>query len=235
MTNVLRSLEQVLFPSACVLCGAVAKGTPNLCCACRRDLPRLQTACVRCAEPLATTGLCGRCLRSPPPVERTLSAFVYAGYVPYLVQQLKFSGSQPVARLLGELLYDVVSSRPGTLPQAVVPVPLHRERLRARGFNQALEIARTLRQKLGLPLVTSGVQRLGSAVPQTLQKTAAERRRNVRGVFEVSNVVEPYQSVAIVDDVMTSGATAFSLAAALRARAVARIEVWTVARARGHG
>lgn len=178
--------------------------------------------------------MCARCLRSPPPVDRTLSAFVYKGQIPYLVQQLKFAGSQPVARLLGELLYDVVASRLCTLPQAIVPVPLHRQRLRARGFNQALEISRTLQQKLSIPLVTNGVKRLGSTVPQTLKKTAADRRRNVRGVFEVSAELEGYESVTIVDDVMTSGATAFSLAAALRARSVARVELWTVARAQGH-
>ena len=231
VTRLARYLEEALLPTACVLCGAIAQRTPNLCDSCRNDLPRLETACHRCAEPLVLPGTCARCQRSPPPVDRTLSAFVYTGYVPHLVQQLKFAGSQPVARLLDELLCDFVLSRLQTRPDAIVPVPLHPKRLRSRGFNQALEISRALHKKLALPLVTRGVERHGSAEPQTLQESAADRRRNVREVFKVCASNETYEHIALVDDVMSSGATVFSLAAALRTHSICRIEVWTIARA----
>lgn len=225
------TLEQTLFPTACVLCGATAKRISNICCACRRELPRFDASCSRCGLPLCASGVCARCQHSAPPVDRTLSAFAYAGQIPYLVKQLKFAGSQPVARLLGELLYDFVAARLRTRPQAIIPVPLHRQRLRARGYNQALEVSRTLHQKLGIPLVVRAVKRIRSPLPQTLQKTAAARRRNVDGVFEVDASLGELDSVVIVDDVMTSGATVFSLATALRARSIVHVQVWTVARA----
>jgi len=114
-------------------------------------------------------------------------------------------------------------------PEALVPVPLHRARLRERGFNQAVEIARPLAARLGIELDLNCCERVRNTAEQT-RLDAAQRSRNLRDAFRVVRQV-PYRHVAIVDDVLTTGSTVASLAGTLRAAGVEEIEVWSCARA----
>jgi ComF family protein len=220
-----------LLPPACMWCGQPGLPGLDLCSGCRGDLPLNQPACRRCALPLpaSATGLCGRCLRAPPPFDRALALLRYQRPAPQWVQALKFGGRLEYARLLGELLADAVAAQLATTPDVIIPVPLHPARQRRRGFNQALELARPVARRLGVPIDTVHCRRLRATAAQA-ELGARQRRRNVRNAFAVDAAL-PARRVAIVDDVVTTGHTVGELARALRARGVTFIEVWSVARA----
>jgi ComF family protein len=150
---------------------------------------------------------------------------VYAPPLDGYVLALKYGGARNLGRALGLLLAGAVR---GAEVDALVPVPLHPKRLRERGYNQGVEIARPLSRALGLPLVLGGIERRGAQVRQTGQ-TAAERLRNVADAFAVRRNLAG-RRIAIVDDVITTGATVNALAAALLAAGAASCVAWAVAR-----
>ncbi len=226
-------VQQWLYPFTCVLCGRAGAGQRDLCAGCTADLPRPSIACVRCAGPLAATAgpdpVCGSCLRNPPPYVRSLAALAYAPPVDHLVKELKFDGRLARARLLGSLLAEYLEGCGVQGCQRIVPVPLHPSRLRERGFNQALELARPVARRLGLPIDTRSCVRLRDTAAQS-SLTHRQRRSNVRGAFAVQRRMAP-ERVAIVDDVVTTGHTAGELARALLRGGASEVEVWTLARA----
>lgn len=219
-------LGAALLPPRCLLCGEPGTASLDLCAACHQALPRNQPACVRCALPLAAAGTCGACLHRPPLLATVRAAFVYTAPLDRLLPRYKFRGDLAAGRLLARLmLAEVAGCDP---PQALVPVPLHRARLRQRGYNQSLELARPVARALRLPLCHALV-RARPTLPQA-GLPAAQRRANVRGAFAPVADLSGAR-VALVDDVMTSGATADAAAASLRAAGAASVEVWVVARA----
>ena len=193
-----------LLPARCTLCGGTGAGYSDICGKCRADLPWLGSACLRCALPLPAEGICGRCMaRSDDPIARTTAVFQYHGTVTGLILGLKYRGRLPAARLLGELMAEVLMEHVGDpAPEVLMPVPLHRARLRERGFNQAVEIARPLAASLGLGLDLDSCERVRNTAEQT-RLDAAQRARNLKGAFRVVRHV-PYRHVAIVDDVLIS-------------------------------
>jgi ComF family protein len=216
-------------PPACTLCGAPGADRLPLCAGCHAELPWLGSACRRCAQPLPVDGVCGRCLRQPPAQDAAYAAFVYAAPLDRLVQGLKFGRRLGHARLTGALLARAAAERAWPRPQLLIPVPLHDSRLRQRGYDQALVLGREVSRRLGLPVDWRSCRRLRATAPQTGLDFAA-RRRNVRGAF---TVVRPpgVDHVAVLDDVMTTGATVGALAAALKRAGVARVDVWALCRA----
>ncbi len=214
-------------PNQCPLCQAVHASDAWLCSLCLGALPRPGPSCPRCADPLPETRLCGACLHKPPPQWRTLAALRYAPPVDTLIQALKFHGRLGLAHDLGALLAGAVEGQAGERPAALLPVPLHRGRLRERGFNQALEIARITARRLGLPL-WRGARRIRATQPQSALD-AHRRRGNLAGAFAIRG--RPPRHVALVDDVMTTGSTTAALARALLEAGAERVEVWVVARA----
>ncbi len=153
---------------------------------------------------------------------------MYTSPIDHLIQALKYGRQLSCARILGEYLAAHIGDI-ATKPDVVVPVPLHRARLRERGFNQSLELARPLAKRLGIPLIIDGARRTRPTVPQTGLRLK-ERQKNVRGAFAVMQDFTD-KRIAIVDDVMTSGATVEALARALRKAGAGAVEVWVVARA----
>ena len=145
-----------------------------------------------------------------------------------LIGDLKFRSKLNRARLLGECLADSLITAGVRQPDALVPVPLHPERLRQRGYNQALEIARVLSAAFPLPLETSRCQRIRNTRPQ-VGLGGEERRRNVRHAFAVRG--RPPRHLALLDDVITTGSTAAELAQALLQAGAERVDLWAVARA----
>lgn len=228
----IKSVQSLLFPCFCVLCGDRSCRFDLFCTACRRALPQLDSACARCAAPLpaeaALAGTCGHCQRQPPAYDRVVAAFHYAPPLDRLIQGGKYHGRLDWLNLLGRELADRLADRK-TDVDVLVPVPLHRTRLRERGYNQSLELARPLARRLGLPIVTSGVRRARATLPQT-GLSRELRRRNVRRAFSLESRFDE-RRVAIVDDVMTSGATLEALAQALRHAGASCVEAWIVARA----
>lgn len=226
--RLLRALAVALWPRRCLLCGEPGHDSLDLCRACHAALPHARHACARCALPLPDAAIaCGHCLRRPPPQSAARAAFVYAPPLDRLLPRLKFHGDLASAGLLAALMGRALAE--AERPQALVPLPLHRARLRSRGYDQALELARPLARALQLPLRDDLLLRRRVTTAQS-RLDAAGRRRNLHGAFVVSTQAPLPDHVALVDDVMTTGATAHAAVAALRRAGVARVDVWVCAR-----
>lgn len=223
-----------LFPPRCALCGEPCAG-PDLCPGCRADLPVLGTACRRCAEPLASGAVCIACRRHAPPMDRTLAPLHYAFPADWLLTEMKFNArlwhgpllAGIIVDLLADALADVLAEPPAAA--VVIPVPLHRRRLAARGYNQALEIARPLARRLGCRL-DDGLVLRARATREQSALSARARRRNVAGAFRLRGPAQ-FGHAVIVDDVVTTGATTREIAALLRHAGCARVSVVAAARA----
>jgi ComF family protein len=218
------TLAGLLFGGTCFLCRGAAHGM--LCDQCQAELPWLPDAlCPRCALASPGGALCGRCLAEPPHFDATVAALWYRFPADVLVQSLKFRGELALAGVLADLL----SRRLRAPADLVVPVPLSSARLRERGYNQAAEIARRLgKGRVELELC----ERARDGRPQ-VELPFAERQRNVRGAFRVRRVLAG-ATVAVVDDVMTTGATLNEIARALKAAGAARVVNWVLARTPPH-
>jgi ComF family protein len=172
---------------------------------------------------------CGECQAHPPAYVSARAAFRYAAPVDKLIQHLKYHDRLELSRLLGAYLANHLQALNDPLPDVIVPVPLHSSRLRERGYNQSLEIARFVAQSLELPINWKDTQRIRPTMPQT-ELPREQRRKNVRGAFMTGGVFAG-RRVAIVDDVMTSGHTANALAESLLRSGAVEVRVWVVARA----
>lgn len=219
-------LASILFGGSCFLCRGAAREA--LCGECEAELPWLPEAvCPRCALASPGGALCGRCLAEPPRFDATLAALWYRFPADVLVQSLKFGGALPLARYLASLLARRIAR--GERVDCVVPVPLAAARLRGRGYNQAAEIARRL-GAAGVELALCERTRDG---PPQMELPFAERQRNVHGAFRVRRSLAG-ATVAVVDDVMTTGATLDELARALKGAGAARVVNWVLARTPPH-
>ena len=247
-----RAFLEWLFPRACSLCGET--GVPyDPCADCERSLEALllRTACPRCAAPLvvaapanagtATTPVppaaeaapspCPACLNQSPPFDRVVAPWSFVPPLSGLIHRMKYHRDLAAAAALGRLLAGELMARSDfTMPDAVIGLPLSRRRLLYRGFNHAEELAAIVRGALGLGRPRR--VRIGRrhTPPQARARSAAERHANVAGAFTVHRWPSGLRRVAIVDDVLTTGATASALAEALRAGGAERIEVWCCAR-----
>jgi ComF family protein len=172
--------------------------------------------------------LCGRCVTRPPAFDKVHSPFLYQEGIRYLITGLKFSARHAHARLLGQLLVEHIS-RNAMMPDCIIPVPLHQSRYRERGFNQAIEIGRTVSNELGIPLELTCCRRRRDT-PHQAGLSAKQRRRNIKNAFEL--VRQPgCRHVAILDDVMTTGSTAHEMASLFKGQGIDRVDVWVCARA----
>ncbi len=217
-----------LFPAACLLCAQSIPLNRDFCAGCARALPYVQNACPGCAAAMTTRGLCGRCQHAPPAYAQTTAVFRYAPPIDGLIQGLKYAGKLTNARVLGELMAAKMKAA-SPRPDLIMPVPLHRLRLRERGYNQSLELARLIARRLALPLDYRAIKRVRATSPQT-GLSLKERARNVRGAFAVTRSLSGLY-IALVDDVMTTGHTVNAVAACLRKAGAARVDVWLTARA----
>jgi ComF family protein len=223
--NAARRLADLLFGGSCYLCRGAAEGL--LCAACDADLPRLGEAlCPRCGLASGGGAVCGRCLAHPPNYDATHAALAYRFPADVLVQALKFRNELSLAPLLGRLLAArVARSEP---VQYLVPVPLSGARLAERGCNQALEIARSVARETGARLAPELCERVRDTRSQA-DLPMDERTRNVRGAFRCAGLVAG-ATVAVLDDVMTTGATLDAVAGAFKDAGAARVVNWVVAR-----
>ena len=224
-----RRLQRFVLPWRCLLCGDAGEQGIDLCAACAAELPRNRSCCARCALPLATpAALCGECQRRAPPWDAAWAPFRYGWPLDRLESRYKFGADLAAGRGLSTLW----RREPCLigLPQLLLTVPLHRSRLRQRGYNQALELARPLARSLDVPLRHDVLQRVRQTDAQT-ELDALDRRRNVRGAFALRTDIMLPAHVAILDDVMTTGATLAECARLLRRAGVQRVDVWALARA----
>jgi ComF family protein len=198
-----------------------------LCRRCAADLPRLGLqACPCCALPGTDAGQCGRCLTEPPAFDATRAAFAYAFPVDRLIHALKYQGRLALCEWAADAIAAVLP--PSERPDLIVAMPLSASRQRERGYNQALEIARLLVRRHGLPLLRRGAVRIKDGPPQATLPWK-ERARNIRGAFACRADLGG-RKIAVVDDVMTTGASLNELALTLKQAGASRVENWVVAR-----
>ncbi|MGH8076930.1 MAG: ComF family protein [Lysobacter sp.] len=232
---------RLLWPACCLACGDRGGDGIDLCAACAAALPWNRSACLRCAIPLSRADgddaqTCGACLQLPDgpalrgkggALAEVHTACVYAAPVDRLLLRFKFHHDLAAGGLLAQLMAQALVTTPR--PDALVAVPLHRARLRQRGYDQALELARPLARALGLPLLTNTLRRVRATVAQS-RLDAPQRRRNLHGAFAVLPGMALPAHVALVDDVMTTGATLQAAAMTLRRAGVQRVDAWVCAR-----
>lgn len=219
----------------CLLCGATAEQAAlPLCAGCDDDLPWLAGQCTVCALPLPASGLtCGQCLRRAPAFHCVETPLRYGFPVDALITRFKHQANAPLGRLLGQLLERHLLHAYGdglTRPDRLVPVPLSRRRERQRGFNQAQLLADWLAKPLGLPVDNHLLRRTQDTPPQQ-GLDAITRKRNLRNAFALAAgaSVEGLH-LALVDDVLTTGATAERIARLLRHAGARRVDVYCLAR-----
>ncbi|MGE6293903.1 ComF family protein [Aeromonas media] len=218
----------------CLLCRQPCDDQPLLCSWCQQSLHQPCRKCRLCATPLPEqhTGnelLCGRCQRRPPPWERLQVIGDYQPPYSLLIPRLKYSGQILLAPLLAQLLADHLEG--DDPPEVIIPVPLHWWRQWWRGFNQAEEIGTALGELTGIPCDTRLLRRV-RATPQQTRLSAGQRRRNLRGAFQIAP--HHYRHVALLDDVVTTGATAGQLTRLLHESGITKVEVWAICRTLRH-
>lgn len=222
--NKCASFGRSALPHPCLLCGADG-GAAQLCAPCDEELPRLPRGrCAVCAIPLASGAVCGACLDSPPRFARVVAPFSYRFPLDALIHAYKYGGRLAHARVLGAALAAVVAPD----VDVIVPMPLARKRMAERGFNQALEIARVVARAIGLPLLPLACRKVVETPPQAALPWK-ERAKNVRRAF-VCDADLRGKRVAVVDDVLTTGATLNELARVLRRAGAIEVAGWVVAR-----
>lgn len=228
LLNIGAKIGRLLPAQPCLLCGAMNRHGA-WCEPCGTALPCLPAAhCPVCALPTLDGALCGRCLKKHPQFDHTVAAFAYGFPLDKLVQALKFNEQLHLANGLADSLVQ----RIGVRPDCIVAMPLHPARLKQRGHNQSLELARRVAYKLDVPLLPHACQRVRDTPPQSALKWK-ERGKNMRKAFHCAENFSG-KHVAMVDDVMTSGASLNELALALRRAGATEVSAWVVARTLPH-
>lgn len=234
--NALRRALNWLIPARCRLCDMPSHRDFDLCLPCEGELPWLTHCCHRCALPTpANTGACARCLQREPAFDACIAACAYTAPVSHWVHAAKYRGDFSALTVLSHLLWRAVASHLSqhAPPDLVCPMPLHWRRRWHRGFNQAEELARHLGKVLPLIIDTRCARRVRATPPQR-SLDARARRKNLAGAFSVESDVAG-MTVAIVDDVLTTGASADALARALKNAGAKNVSVWCCARTPASG
>lgn len=229
MFSWLNGLLGYFLPSTCLLCHALIPQA-GCCLDCRADLPWLDPGCERCAKPLAVAGVCGLCSFKPPAFAQTVAAFRYEPPIDAWITGLKFYEQLAVVPFLADCLWHACESRyyEQPWPQLLLPVPLHPERLRARGFNQAVLLASALSRRTQIPFRRAAIHKARLTRPQA-ELSRVARQKNLTHAFTLKRALT-VTHVALIDDVMTTGATAREVARLLITHGVKRVDVWCVAR-----
>ncbi|KAB0666079.1 ComF family protein [Oryzomonas japonica] len=238
MNNFFATFLDVLFPPLCHICRAFIPdaGPLHICPACRERMPAVaHPLCPVCGIPFLGVGgdhVCGACRQAQPDFAAARAALVYEGECRELIHAYKYRYKthlrRPLALLTAAPLRDFVAA---CAPELIVPVPLHVRRLRERGFNQAVLLGEIWSREWGVPLERGAMRRIRWTEPQ-ITLTAAQRRDNVKGAFDVRDAgVVKGRRVLLVDDVYTTGSTVKECAHVLKAAGASEVAVVTVARA----
>lgn len=213
--------------TTCLLCANNKGGNLGICPACMQDLPwHTKPQCTQCG--LQSNGIiCGACINVAPSFDNTTTLFTYDYPIDKLLQHYKYKEMLHLSRTFGVLLSTKLASQSQNI-DAIIPMPMHRERLKERGFNQALEIARLVADNLTISLNYKACQRIKLTPPQA-SLPLKDRIKNIRGVFECTENLSG-KRIAIIDDVMTTGASLNELAKTLKKAGAAHVECWVIAR-----
>jgi len=224
-------LLDCILPPRCVLCGQVS-GPICICAACRADLPWHGPQCLRCGLPVGSSKdkICGACIQNAPPFTRLVCPLRYEFPANRLVQAFKFRRQLAAGRILSHLICETVTLRESSLPDLLIPVPLHNFRMISRGFNQAYELAAYAGRTLDIPVLNNALKRRRNTKAQS-GLSRKQRRKNLKGAFYWHGSSKPGRHVVLIDDVMTTGTTVAECARVLKKAGAKRVDVWVAARA----
>ncbi|MBE9561981.1 MAG: ComF family protein [Proteobacteria bacterium] len=209
----------------CFLCGSNSK--QQLCTACLSNLPYQTLTCYKCAKPLNVDVICRQCQQNLPPYTKVKAVFSYVYPIDKLISVAKFKENLPILNLLGNLMVEHLKFEPH--PDVLIPIPLHPKRLRKRGYNQSVELAKCISKHTGIPLNYNSCQRIKDTRPQ-VGLSAQRRAINIQDAFKVNKIEDNWQYIVLIDDVMTTGSTVEALTKEFLKAGIQRVDVWCCAR-----
>jgi len=217
----------------CMLCGLASPNTLALCQGCRADLPWIESGCLTCGLPLpqaAEQFQCGECLAGESPLTLAVTPLFYQKPVSQMITAFKHRRGLAQGHLLAQLLADEIRDHyiDKELPEVIIPVPLHWQRWMWRGYNQSAELGKQLSRVLGLPCQNHLLRRV-RRTPSQQALSRKQRLYNLKGAFRINHVI-PYKRIALLDDVVTTGATTSEIARLLLKQGASEIHLWAIAR-----
>lgn len=222
------------FQGTCLLClVSLKQGKPMICEDCKAELPTISQACECCSLPIPYKGLCGQCLQTTPAFHKIIAPYRYDFPIAQLITKFKYQQQWPLGHLLADLLIAHLNNlyhQKGNKPNYLIAVPLSKKRLKERGFNQTELLAKWLSKSLAIPFIPNLLQRIIDTPPQQTL-SAKERYKNLKHAFRLINP-NPLanQHIAIVDDVVTTGTTANTLATLCSQAGAKQIDIYAIAR-----
>lgn len=239
LMQVLNETLSQLLTAECALCGLDCNTNYSICLDCEAALPRMQASCLRCgveqADSALINSICGNCQLNPLAFNLCRAAFRYDSPINKLVTNFKFNArfdsGYSLATILARDIQHYYATR--QKPQLLIPVPLHRNRLRIRGFNQAVEIGKVISRQCNIPLAHSAINKIRDTTPQIELSSARARKTNVRDAFAIADksLLKNTEFVIVLDDVVTTMATVAAVSKLLQQQGIGRVDVWCLARA----
>ena len=229
-SSISRQFRSVILAQACVNCRQSCEG--HICGACRTQLDQVRIdpgrQCHRCGIPLPGSAVCDECLSGRFAFDETIAVFIYKPPISQMITQYKFHAKLPLSGLFAMELLRAIRLSSAALPDVIVPVPLHVNRLISRGFNQSWEIARQIGRALNCPATAHYLHRKRDTLSQS-GLARIVRMQNLRDAFYCETALTG-KRVAVVDDVLTTGATLSEIARCLKAQGATSVVNWVIAR-----
>jgi ComF family protein len=230
-------LLNLVFPRCCINCDRFSKRPIDLCRECESLLPKLQTACMRCALPLSSTqAVCGECLKHPPSFDAAWALYAYQSPITRLIKQYKFNRKYAYSSTFSAVLIAGIEAALNEnkirLPELIVPMPQHWSRTMTRGFNQSLELSHSIAKHFSIPHDHQLVARSSRTAYQSKLNTQ-QRQQNVRNAFNINRTLQG-QHISVIDDVLTTCATANAISQRLKRAGAGKVSIWTLARSIRH-
>ena len=235
MRDKLLSIAQsIRLPSICVLCNQFNQGSNSICNYCIDLLPTLGPSCTHCAQPLFQEDylICGHCIKNPPYFDRALVKYPFEEPLRTLLHRFKYHNALYLGSFLSQLILNAWNAginkpQSSSQPQCLIPVPMHPKKLKLRGFNQSVLLAQFLAKKLKIPYDFRSCEKIVNTKAQA-SLDGEQRQKNLKGAFRIDPL--PYEHIAIVDDLLTTGSTANELARTLKNSGVKQVDIWCCAR-----
>ena len=222
------ALLEWVAPPCCLLCRLEVEYRHGLCQGCWAKLPVNEIHCERCALPMAHESLCGHCQRCPPVFDSVIAPLCYQDPIDQMLCALKYHQQLSFARTAAGLITDTVRESGEPRPDLLVGVPMTHRAVRKRGLNQAVFLARLIGRQLGIPAKSTLIKKLRETDRQSTLN-ASKRQRNLKGAFHCKGSLED-KHIALVDDILTTGATANEISKVLKVAGANRVDIWVCAR-----
>ena len=222
------ALLEWVAPPCCLLCRLEVEYRHGLCQGCWAKLPVNEIHCERCALPMAHESLCGHCQRCPPVFDSVIAPLCYQDPIDQMLCALKYHQQLSFARTAAGLITDTVRESGEPMPDLLIGVPMTHRAVRKRGLNQAVFLARLIGRQLGIPVKSTLIKKLRETDRQSTLN-ASKRQRNLKGSFHCKGSLED-KHIALVDDILTTGATANEISRVLKAAGANRVDIWVCAR-----